>query len=496
MNRTLKVILWGKEIGRLAWDSKRHLSYFTFNPEIDESVLNIAPLIASTNIRMPIYGDSGRIYQKLPPFLADSLPDTWGNLLFESWRIENKIANADITPLEKLSFIGKRGMGALEYEPEVKHSTKNNKIDIEALSKLAQKIYTQRESVHILPEESLTLQALIAVGTSAGGRQPKAIVAINRKTGEIRSGQVEGLKGYDYDIIKFGNKERSSAELEMTYYEMATKAGIKMMDSKTLKIENGIHFMTKRFDRDGDNKLHTQTLAAIYPETDSYEKLLWVCRKMRLSEKDAEEVYRRMIFNVVANNTDDHNKNFSFIMDQEGKWKLSPAYDMTFIFDNGGYLPEKEHCLMIRGKLSDITREDAIKFATENGIRKAESIIREVTEAIFSFRAIALKNGVKEEWIGRVETCLTKRLNDWGIIPKKAVGSYIDGSGHEICDITIEQAYHGNYHIIATVDGRRCKHVIRKGTSEHEKIDKAGIVNITTEMLKRLVNKYLINEEI
>ncbi len=171
------------------------------------------------------------------------------------------------------------------------------------------------------------------VGTSVGGRQPKAIIAINRETGEIRSGQVETGNEYDYYILKFGDKKRSTAELEKTYYDMAKETGINMMESKLIEVEGAHHFLTRRFDRDAKGKLHTQTLAAMYPEADTYEKLLMACRKLHLPEVDCQDVYRRLVFNILTNNTDDHNKNFSFIMDHTGKWRLSPAYDLTYIFN-------------------------------------------------------------------------------------------------------------------------------------------------------------------
>lgn len=321
MVQSLKVMLWGEEIGRLAWDAKRRLSYFMYNPAFLKKGLNISPLTAPADgVRglMPVWGEDAKIYQKLPAFVADSLPDAWGNQLFDLWRQQSHLSNADITPLDKLSFIGKRGMGALEFLPEVSRGRKAEKIDIKSLASLAERIFTERENARILPEESITMQSLLTVGTSAGGRQPKAIVAINRKSGEIHSGQISGLDDFDYCLIKFGNSQYSSAELEMAYYELATRAGINMMPSELYEVDGNNHFMTKRFDRKDGKKIHTQTLAAISPEADSYEQLMTVCRKLHLPEADCSEVFRRMVFNILANNTDDHNKNFSFIMSEDG----------------------------------------------------------------------------------------------------------------------------------------------------------------------------------
>ena len=210
MIKSLRVILWDEEIGRLSWDDRRRLSYFTYNPEFIKKGLNVSPLVAPVDgVRAlaPVWGDDAKIYQKLPAFVADSLPDAWGNQLFDLWRLQNHLSGADITPLDKLSFIGKRGMGALEFSPESSRERKAEKIDMKSLADLAERIFTERENARIKSDESITMQSLLTVGTSAGGRQPKAIIAINSKTGEIRSGQITGLEGFDYYLLKFGNSE-------------------------------------------------------------------------------------------------------------------------------------------------------------------------------------------------------------------------------------------------------------------------------------------------
>jgi serine/threonine-protein kinase HipA len=199
------------------------------------------------------------------------------------------------------------------------------------------------------------------------------------------------------------------------------------------------------------------------------------------------------VFNILANNTDDHNKNFTFLMDKKGSWRLSPAYDMTFIFDTGGYLPNKDHCLMIGGKLQDITREDILFFAAECGIRQPESIIRKVATAISSFRALAVKNGVSEEWIGRVESCINRHLAAWGYAQFEQTFAFnIDG--HEVSNAHVEAVYKGNYHLLAIIDSRELKYIIRKGTDEHNTITVKGIINITEKDMKLLVEKYLIRK--
>ena len=495
MTEVLKVLLWGQEIGRLAWHDARKTSFFMYNPEFLKGTLDIAPLAASIHNPLStraIFGEAERIYQKLPSFIADSLPDAWGNMLFEQWRRDNRLTERNVTSIEKLAFIGKRGMGALEFVPEIKRGSMTGQIDIKALADLAEKIAMERENVRILPDESLTLQSLIAVGTSAGGRQPKGIIAIDRKTGVIRSGQIDVEPNLDYYILKFGDKTRSSAELEQTYYEMALAAGINMMESRLLEVDGTNHFLTKRFDRNEMEKLHTQTLAAMDPEADSYEKLFAVCRKLHLPEVDCQELYRRMVFNILANNTDDHNKNFTFIMDRQGTWRLSPAYDMTYIFDTGGYLPNKDHCLMIGGKLQGITREDAIQFARDNGIRRPDAIIRDVVASLKQFRAIATKYGVSDEWTGRVETTIIGHLKAWGEWDESELPEF-SMNGHSVSNIRMEQAYKGNYHLLAEIDGKERKFVIGKNKEEFALIEKTGIANLTPDQLQTMAEKYFFS---
>ena len=496
---TMKILLWGKEVGRLSWDAKRGACYFEYNRDFLHGKIDAFPLVASIKSptsRLPIWGDKDtKLYRKLPPFLADSLPDAWGSQVFECWCMENGIHNREITPLDILSFIGKRGMGALEFDPETSGAKHTEALQLQALTDLAHRIFREREKVRILPDESLTMQSLIAVGTSAGGRQPKAIVAVNEETGEIRSGQIAGQKGYDYYILKFGDKERSSAELEMAYYDMARAAGIDMMPCRLIEVGDENHFLTRRFDRCEDRKLHMQTLAALYPEADSYEQLLMVCRKMRLPESAQEEVFRRMVFNILANNTDDHNKNFSFLMDEQGCWCLSPAYDMTYIFNTGGFLPETGHCLMMRGKLSGQSKEDALGLAKENGIRKAEAIIRQVGDAISQFRTFAVKHGVKARWTDAVESTLCANLEAWGMASGRQESAEFEIDGTCYSNVHIERTYKGNFHLYATTNGNERKFVIGKNKKEYVLIEHVGVRNLSREDLMKMVKDWLHKNE-
>ena len=493
MIKSLKIILWDEEIGRLSWDEHRRLSYFTYNPDFIKKGLNVSPLVAPIDGArglLPVWGEDAKIYQKLPAFVADSLPDAWGNQLFDLWRQQQKLSDSEINPLDKLSFIGRRGMGALEFIPEANRERRAGRIDVKSLADLAERIFMERENARIMPEESITLQSLLTVGTSAGGRQPKAIIAINRETGEIRSGQIAGLEGYGYYLLKFGNSEYCSAELEMTYYKLATLAGINMMFSELYPVDGNNHFLTKRFDRDGEKKIHTQTLAAIYPDAESYEQMITVCRKLRLPEADCQEVFRRMVFNILSNNTDDHNKNFSFVMNEDGSWRLAPAYDITYIIDRGGYLPNRDHCMYIRAKLHDITRSDVIEFARDNGIRRPDAIIRDIVSALKQFRAIATDNGVSESWIGRVESTIVEHLKAWGEWEYETADVGIDINRHTVSNMHVEQTYKGNYHLLANIDGAERKFVISKNKEEFVSIEQNGLANLTTDQLKAMIAKY------
>jgi len=272
---------------------------------------------------------------------------------------------------------------------------------------------------------------------------------------------------------------------------MAKAAGINIMPCRLIEAEGSKHFITRRFDRDEERKIHMQTLAALYPEADSYEKLMMVCRKMRLPAATFDEVFRRMVFNILANNTDDHNKNFSFLMNEQGKWSLSPAYDLTYIFNSGGYLPEQTHGLMMNGKLYGHTKEDALAFAKENGVRKPENIINEVASAISQFRIFAKKHLVEERRISAVETRLRELLERWGFFDvfKDVINIEIGDVRYE--NVRVEQTYKGNYHLYATVNEKERKFVISKKREEYGLLEKQGIANLDKEVLKGLIEKFM-----
>lgn len=462
----LKVNLWGEEIGRLSYSPNSKLCTFAFNPKLRGTRPDIVPLLAPLTQweKHPfVYGDDRRIYQQLPPFVADSLPDSWGNKLFEQWVKQNKLSQRSISPLLKLMFIGKRGMGALEFEPAAKELEHTKRVDIPSLYNLSLKVLDDRNEITIRPDEELTLQGLLAVGTSAGGRQMKAIIAINENTGEIRSGQVDGLTDCDYWLLKFEDKDVPTTEIEMSVYEMAIASGIKMEECRIMEIAGVKHFMTRRFDRKNGKKVHMQTLAAINPEADSYEDLIRTCRALKLSDSEIDELFLRMVFNVIVNNTDDHNKNFSFVLEEGGRWKLSPAYDQTFIFNRFGTDGEIDRCLSIGSKIKDITHEDLIEFARENGIRSPEQKIDKVAEVLSKFPEISEKYAIPMRWKTIMENTINHNLRHFGYLT--AVGQeeiLIDEKGRTISDIAVKVNRRGIYEVSIKIDGKSQRKFVRK----------------------------------
>lgn len=488
----LKVNLWGLEIGRLVWDSATRRTYFMYNPEQKDRIPDIAPLLSPTagrNILLPIYGDERPLYQGLPPFIADSLPDSWGNTLFDKWVKDNKIPRNKVTPLYKLMFIGTRGMGALEYEPYAADLTHTRTVDIKSLHDISLKILEDRDNTTLNTNEKLTLQALLAVGTSAGGRQMKAIIAINDTTGEIRSGQTDGLEGFQYYILKFGDASMPIAEIETAYYDMAIEAGIEMEKCRLLSVDGINHFLTKRFDRKNGKKIYVQTLAAINPEARSYEDIVATCRELSISETEIEQLFARMTFNVMTNNTDDHNKNFSFLLDEDGKWRLAPTYDVTFIFNVNGTGPNIERRLSICGKTTDISKADLLDFAKLNDIKNANAIINRIAEAIGKFDEYAERNGISRPWRSIINKTLTDNLIRFGYIDRRdtSEATIYDKYGRIVSDFSVSINSKGHYEVVATIDGHRHRRFVRPNTSLYSELAELDIYNIPTDDKIRLI---------
>lgn len=400
----VKITLWGKTVGYIYWDKKSKRALFQYEDSYVQTGWDLAPLtmpLSSERSRRGMVwpGNTDKLYQGLPPMLADSLPDHWGNSIFNAWLRENHIKSSDVNPVDLLSFIGKRAMGALEFEPAQNLGGEDAfDIDVQKLYDFAQDVLSAREAVTLTAERSVLWQDLIKLGTSPGGRRPKAIIAFNPETGETKSGQAEVPDGFIHYILKYDDGSAFPfARMEYVYYRMATAAGIIMMPSQLRDFGGVTHFLTQRFDRIGGEKVHVQTLAAMVPGADSYDDLFEVIRRLRLPYSASEQQFLRMVFNVLARNVDDHAKNFSFCMDHNGLWRLSPAYDVTFALDSSAPAYANRQSLFVNGKDSDITTADLLEVAERNDITRPKELIAQVQKALSTFDVQAHEIGVPEE---------------------------------------------------------------------------------------------------
>jgi serine/threonine-protein kinase HipA len=425
MNTTAKVKIWGQDVGAVAWNDNLGYASFEFYDNFLKKGLDLSPLkmsIEEVRTGKKIFSFPSlrnETYYGLPGLLADSLPDKFGNKIIEVWLARQGRNPDSFDSVERLCYTGIRGMGALEYEPALKiFKNESEHVEVKELVKLANDILQERKNLktNIHKEIPKGLIQIIKIGTSAGGARAKAIIAYNKKTGDVRSGQIDNLNDYEYWIIKFdGVKDKDLGNpkgygrIEYAYNLMAKDCGINMTNCKLLEENERAHFMTKRFDRDGVKKLHMQTLCAIAhfdyndPTAYSYEQAFQTIRKLRLPYTDTEELYRRMVFNVIARNQDDHTKNISFLMDENGKWSLSPAYDVTFAYDpSRGWT--KSHQMSINGKHNEILREDLVEVAKKMNIKKPENIINKIKEMVFSWEKYAKTTGVKKEQINYIKS--------------------------------------------------------------------------------------------
>jgi len=414
--RGTEIRLWGTPVGYAYWDEQQRCAQFQYDPSFLDKRYEVSPINMPLSDRTFTFNTLSReAYQGLPGMLADSLPDNYGNALIDIWLLKNNIPQSEFTPLDRLCYVGKRGMGALEYYPLLKNGDIDGAIDVDMLSSLAAEVLKQRESIRTdLSDKGL--RELLSVGTSAGGARPKATIALNESTGEIRSGQVDLPKGYTYWLLKFDTEEGEKighCRIEQAYYEMAKSCGIEMTECRLLDTGKNAHFMTKRFDRVDGEKIHMQTLCALthrgYKDsiTYSYEEMFEVMRGMHMRYGDTEQVFRRMVFNVIMRNQDDHTKNFSFLMDKKGKWSLSPAYDVTYAYDPRNFWTN-QHQMSVRGKTEGIERNDLKKFAHNAGIKDPDDVIDTVLSAASEWHSYAKLSGVPERTADAVGRSLLK----------------------------------------------------------------------------------------
>lgn len=419
---SIEVYLWGKFVGVTALDPSLGYYVFAYDKNFAKTGIEISPLHMPLNATEAVFIFTDlptATYKRLPAVLADTLPDDFGNALIDRYMADNGIAHPQITPLDRLAYMGNRAMGALEFKPA--HGPKNTKPTAIELNNL---VLEARKAVkgNIKGDyhTDAALRSIIDVGTSAGGARAKAVIAWNAKTNAIQSGQVDAEAGFEHWLLKLDgmgqDRELGSSEhygrIEYAYYLMATAAGIHMSESRLLEENGRAHFMTKRFDREGRHqKHHIQTLCAMnhldYKKkgTNSYEQLLITLNQLNLPHQAYLEAFRRMIFNIMAKNCDDHTKNFSFLLKEGTQWELSPAYDITFAHN-----PESEwthqHLMSVNGKFKNITIDDILSVANQFDVSGVKSVIAEVSDAIRTWPTFAKNAGIPTADIKRIQRSL------------------------------------------------------------------------------------------
>lgn len=416
----VKVVLWGKTVGYLSWektDWRAETSIFQFDRDYLSHGWDISPIRLPLSSRiaqsgMDIRGGNPKnVFKGLPPVFADSLPDHWGNSLFRSWAKEHNVRMKDVSSVDYLSFIGKRGMGALEYLPAaiVDEDTPFD-VDVTRLYEFAKSVLDERNEVQFTTDRELLWQDLIKLGTSPGGKRPKALIAINSEEQSIKSGQVLLPPGYEYFILKYDNERDlyPYARLEYAYSRLCRDAGIHMPYTELRSFDKATHFLIRRFDRANGEKVHMQSLRAINGETSSYEEAFDVIEKLKLDYNDKEQLFRRMVFNVLGGNIDDHDKNFSFLMDKNGKWSLAPAYDVVYSIDPDTLYAQKGQFMRINGKNQGITANDLLTIARHHSINRPDRIIEQVMDIISRIDDYLLQDGVNKSVIN----IITSELNE------------------------------------------------------------------------------------
>jgi serine/threonine-protein kinase HipA len=413
----LKVTLWGHDVAAVVWDRENEYAIFEFLPEFSAIGLDVAPLMMPLEDirrgdRVYYYpSNRNKTFKGLPGLIADSLPDDYGNQIIDEWFASKGLSGRTFSPVDRLCYVGKRGMGALEFEP-AQHSPQldeSSVIEIAHLTDLAKDVLGKREHFQAgLAKGDESLLDIIRVGTSAGGAKPKAIIAVNDDMSEIRSGQVIAPDGFTYWLLKFDGIEVGNVSdnplgigrIEYAYHKMALDCGIEMTECRMYEEGQHAHFMTKRFDRtNAGDKLHTQTLCAIAhfdrDDRHSYEQAFQVMRRMNLPYPDMEQFYRRMVFNIIARNHDDHTKNHSFVLAPGGEWRLAPAYDLCYAYSSAGRWTN-QHQLSANNKRDDFTREDLLTVARNMGIKNALPIVDQVIAVVSNWNNYASEAGVKE----------------------------------------------------------------------------------------------------
>lgn len=416
MIHTAYINIWSERAGAVAWDSNSGIATFEYSNSFIANKLDLAP------ITMSVRGAENKIfsfpqlaksetYHGLPGLLADVLPDKFGNALINAWLARQGRSQNSMNPAEMLCYIGNRAMGALEFEPV--HESKNDiatKLQIEDLVSIVQDVLNQKLdfSTKLAGDEEKALMDILRVGTSAGGARAKALISFNEKTKEVRSGQTTAPRGFSHWLLKFDGVDdqqlgssKGYGRVEFAYYLMAKDCGITMMESRLLEEQDRAHFMTRRFDRVGSKgKIHVQSLCAIAHmdfndiHSYSYEQVFQVMRMLHLTYPEAEQMFRRMVFNVLSRNCDDHTKNFAFMMDTKGRWNLAPAFDMCHSYRPSSQWVSQQS-LSVNGKRKNITHDDLLEVMKHTKIKNTNKILDQISEVISNWEKYADSAGVE-----------------------------------------------------------------------------------------------------
>lgn len=429
MSSLAEVRLWGRTIGAVSLEDGADVAAFEYAPDFVGSGIEVSPLVMPLARQVYSFPQLSReSFYGLPGLLADSLPDRFGNALIDAWLATQGRTPDSFDAVERLCYTGTRGMGALEFAPATGPRTRQaTRVQIDHLVELASEVLTQRSEFAASFDEAEgrhALRDILRVGTSAGGARAKAVIAWNPETNEVRSGQVRAGEGFEYWVLKFdgvrGNRGKELEDpqgygvIEYAYSQMARDAGIRMNPCRLLEEHGRRHFMTKRFDRlAGGEKLHMQSLAALahydfnLAGAYGYEQALLVIRRLGLPMGDVEQQFRRMVFNIVARNQDDHVKNIAFLMDKSGTWSLAPAFDVTYSYNPAGRWTST-HQMTLNGKRDGFTREDFKACARSVSMKRgrAEAIVKEVQEAVSNWRNYAEDAGLEPGTRDRIQVAL------------------------------------------------------------------------------------------
>ncbi|HID37508.1 MAG TPA: type II toxin-antitoxin system HipA family toxin [Ghiorsea sp.] len=425
------------DVGAVSFNAETGVGSFEFEPRFINTGIELSPLKMPLSRKIYSFPEIDNVaFKGLPGMIADSLPDDFGHAVMNAWVASQGKLPSDITPLQRLQYIGKRGMGALTYHPasQRKNLNASQHVEIQSLVSLAQDVLNKRGRFHVNlnaqgQEDQEAMMALMSIGVSAGGARPKAVLAFNDDYSQVLSGQTDVPNGFTHYLMKFDgvsehHKDKETfgdpmgyGTMEYVYHLMAKACDIDMMPCHLLPEGDRRHFITQRFDRNGNEKRHVQTLSGLahvsYKKTGSYSyaELFAVARKLKLSAEDAMQLFKRMVFNVIARNHDDHSKNFGFMLDEKEQWQLSPAYDLAYSYKPGSDWVNK-HWMRLNGKQDDFTREDFYSFEKLSPIfnkRKIDLIIEETTEHVSQWHNLASEHGVPHSLLQLIGSNL--RLN-------------------------------------------------------------------------------------